>query len=68
VRNPAQIGRIHGTHVTSLSAQMGPLARAKKLADPVQYDRVVSEKMAKKGISGERAKAEYNDSLENPPS
>ena len=53
---------------TSLSmAQMGPVARAKKLMDPKEYNRIVEQKMAQEGLTRQQAEAEYNQFLENPP-
>ena len=46
---------------------MGPLARAKKMMDPDDYNRVVEEKMRKSKMSREEAEADYNNFLENPP-
>lgn len=53
---------------TSLSmAQMGPVARAKKMIDPKEYNRIVEQKMAQEGLTRQQAEAEYNQFLENPP-
>lgn len=53
---------------TSLSmAQMGPVARAKKMMDPKEYNRIVEQKMAREGLTRQQAEAEYNQFLENPP-
>ena len=46
---------------------MGPLARAKKLANPADYERVVREKIEQEGLTRRRAEEEYNQFLENPP-
>jgi hypothetical protein len=48
-------------------ARMGPLARAKKMMDPDEYNRVVEQKMAQDGLTRQQAEAEYNQFLENPP-
>jgi len=50
---------------TSLFA-MGPVARARKLMDPADYNRVVEEKMKQSGLSRRQAEEEYNAFLENP--
>ena len=46
---------------------MGPLARARKLSDPKEYERVVQSKMKKEGLTRQQAEDEYNTFLENPP-
>ena len=48
-------------------AQMGPVARAKKMMDPKEYNRIVEQKMAREGLTRQQAEAEYNQFLENPP-
>lgn len=48
-------------------AQMGPVARAKKMMDPKEYNRIVEQKMAQEGLTRQQAEAEYNQFLENPP-
>jgi len=48
-------------------ARMGPLARAKKMMDPEEYNRAVEQKMAQDGLTRQQAEAEYNQFLENPP-
>ena len=50
-----------------LMAQMGPVARAKKMMDPKEYNRIVEQKMAQEGLTRQQAEAEYNQFLENPP-
>ena len=45
---------------------MGPVARAKKMMDPADYERVVTQKMKKEGLSRKEAEEEYNAFLENP--
>jgi hypothetical protein len=45
----------------------GPLARAKKLADPKDYNRVVEQKMKREKWTRPQAEEEYNNFLENPP-
>ena len=51
---------------TTLYAQMGPIARAKKLMDPDDYNCVVEEKMQREGLTRRQAEEEYNQFLENP--
>mmetsp|Transcript_7785 Transcript_7785/g.11908 ORF Transcript_7785/g.11908 Transcript_7785/m.11908 type:complete len:178 (-) Transcript_7785:230-763(-) len=46
---------------------MGPMARAKKMMEPEEYNRVVEEKMKQSGMTREEAESEYNAFLENPP-
>jgi len=46
---------------------VGPFARAKKLLDPTEYNRVIDEKMKQSNISKAEAEADYNSFLENPP-
>ena len=48
-------------------AQMGPVARAKKMANPKEYNRIVEQKMEMEGLTRQQAEAEYNQFLENPP-
>jgi hypothetical protein len=56
------------TSTTSLHmAQMGPVARAKKMANPQEYNRIVEQKMEMEGLTRQQAEAEYNQFLENPP-
>ena len=58
------------TTATSTSlhmAQMGPVARAKKMANPKEYNRIVEQKMEMDGLTRQQAEAEYNQFLENPP-
>ena len=58
------------TTATSTSlhmAQMGPVARAKKMANPKEYNRIVEQKMEMEGLTRQQAEAEYNQFLENPP-
>ena len=56
------------TTSTSLHmAQMGPVARAKKMANPKEYNRIVEQKMEMEGLTRQQAEAEYNQFLENPP-
>lgn len=50
------------------AAPVGPLARAKKLLDPEEYNRVIQEKMKRsKGLSRAEAEEDYNNFLESPP-
>jgi len=46
---------------------MGPVARAKKMADPADYERVVKQKMQQDKLTRQQAEDEYNQFLENPP-
>mmetsp|Transcript_29605 Transcript_29605/g.65207 ORF Transcript_29605/g.65207 Transcript_29605/m.65207 type:complete len:179 (+) Transcript_29605:179-715(+) len=50
---------------TSLHA-MGPVARAKKMLDPDDYNRIVEQKMEQDGLTRRQAEDEYNQFLENP--
>eukprot|EP00547_Thalassionema_nitzschioides_P018228 CAMPEP_0194244502 /NCGR_PEP_ID=MMETSP0158-20130606/11464_1 /TAXON_ID=33649 /ORGANISM="Thalassionema nitzschioides, Strain L26-B" /LENGTH=132 /DNA_ID=CAMNT_0038980015 /DNA_START=241 /DNA_END=639 /DNA_ORIENTATION=+ len=50
-----------------MAAPMGPLTRARKAADPDDYNRVVEEKMKQSGMTRDAAEREYNDYLEQPP-
>jgi hypothetical protein len=45
---------------------MGPVARAKKLMDPADYNRVIEQKMKKDRLTRTQAEEEYNTFLENP--
>jgi hypothetical protein len=47
-------------------ASMGPVARAKKVLDPADYNRVVEQKMKQDGLTRTQAEEEYNTFLENP--
>lgn len=49
------------------ASPVGPMARAKKLMDPKEYNRVVEERMKKSNLSREEAEEDYNNFLENPP-
>lgn len=55
------------TTFTALSAApIGPVARAKKMMDPQEYNRVVEEKMKKEKLTREQVEEQYNQFLENP--
>ena len=45
---------------------MGPIARAKKMMDPKEYNRIVEQKMKQEGLTRKQAVEEYNAFLENP--
>lgn len=45
---------------------MGPIARAKKMMDPTEYNRIVEQKMRQEGLTRKQAEEEYNAFLENP--
>ena len=49
------------------AAPVGPVARAKKLMDPEEYDRVVKERMKQSKMTRQEAEDDYNNFLENPP-
>ena len=48
------------------AATIGPIARAKKIMDPEDYNRVVEQKMKQEKLTREQAEQEYNNFLENP--
>lgn len=53
-------------HRPTLLHAMGPIARAKKMMDPQDYNRVVEQKMKQEGLTRDQAEDEYNAFLENP--
>ncbi len=72
----ATYNHIHGYRRGSVSIPLsrlnaggpiGPVARAKKLMDPEDYNRVVEEKMKREKMTRAEAEADYNSFLENPP-
>uniref|UniRef100_A0A7S4JCX0 PSI-F n=1 Tax=Odontella aurita TaxID=265563 RepID=A0A7S4JCX0_9STRA len=64
---PYRVASAGASRFTTACYAMGPLARAKKLMDPEDYDRVVEEKMKREGLTRKLAEEEYNQFLENPP-
>jgi hypothetical protein len=63
---PKSTCKVH-TQSRLFAAPVGPVARAKKMMDPKEYDRVVKERMKKSGLSRQEAEDDYNNFLENPP-
>ena len=45
---------------------MWAIARAKKMMDPQDYNRIVEQKMKQEGLTRQQALDEYNVFLENP--
>ena len=55
------------THSVHSLAAPGPIATAKKLADPAGYNKVIETKMKQENLTRQQAEDEYNQFLENPP-